>query len=77
MLEAAKVKLDSLAKAKKLPAGMDKAALEKANAGLASIQSGWTSVSDQYKSGDWSGAIAKAKDLKAQAVELLRSIGLQ
>ena len=77
MLEAAKSRLDILAQAKKLPAGMDKAALATAQAGLTSLQSGWTAVSEQYKAGDWSGAIAKAKDLKAQGMELLKSIGLQ
>ena len=56
---------------------MDKAALAKAQGGLASLQSGWTAASEQYKAGDWSGAIAKAKDLKAQGMDLLKSIGLQ
>jgi hypothetical protein len=77
MIEAAKSRLDILSQSKKLPAGMDKATLEKANAGLASLQSGWAAAAEQYKSGNWSGAIAKANDLKAQATELLKSIGLQ
>jgi hypothetical protein len=77
MLEAAKSRLDILAQAKKLPAGMDKAALAKAQGGLASLQSGWTAASEQFKAGDWSGAIARAKDLKVQGMDLLKSIGLQ
>lgn len=75
LMHEAKSRLDALGHAKKLPAGMDKAALAKAHAGLTSLQSGWASASEQYKSGDWSGAIAKANELKAQGMELLHSIG--
>jgi hypothetical protein len=77
MIEAAKSRLDVLSQAKKLPAGMDKAALASAQSGLASIQSGWASATEQFKSGDMSGAIAKANALKAQGMELLKSIGVQ
>jgi hypothetical protein len=55
---------------------MDKAALAKAQATYASIQSGWAAATEQYKAGDWAGATAKAKDLKAQGMELLKSLGL-
>jgi hypothetical protein len=77
MMEAAKSRLDILAQSKKLPQGMDKAALAKAQTAYASLQSGWAAATEQYKAGDWSGAIAKAKDLKAQGMELLKSLGLQ
>jgi len=61
--------------AKKPPAGLDKAALAKAHADLTSIEAGWTAATEQYNSGDWSGAVAKAKDLNARGLELLSAIG--
>jgi hypothetical protein len=64
-----------LSGAKKPPAGLDKAALAKAHADLASIEAGWTAATEQFKSGDWMGAVAKAKDLNARGVELLKTLG--
>jgi hypothetical protein len=77
MVDAAKSRLDILAQSKKLPAGMDKATLEKAQSGLASIQSGLASAAEQFKAGDYAGALSKANNLKAQGAELLKAIGLQ
>ena len=60
---------------KKPPAGLDKAALAKAHADLTSLEAGWTAATEQFKSGDWSGAVAKAKDLNAKGLELLKILG--
>jgi hypothetical protein len=76
MVDAAKSRLDILAQSKKLPAGMDKATLEKAQSGLTSIQSSLASAAEQFKAGDYAGALSKANNLKAQGAELLKSIGL-
>jgi len=70
-----KAKVASLMSAKKLPAGVDKAVLAKANEGVAAIESGWQKLSEQVKTGDLTAAIAKGKELKAQADDLLASIG--
>jgi len=77
MVDAAKSRLDILAQSKKLPAGMDKATLAKAQTDLASIQSGLAAAVDQFKSGDTSGAMAKVSALKDQGLELLKTLGLQ
>jgi len=74
-LDAARSRLDVLSRSKKLPAGMDAATLAKAHADLGSLQGGWASATEQYKAGDWSGAIARAKDLNAQGLELLKAVG--
>ena len=76
MIEAAGSRIAALASAKKLPKGMDKAALANAKAGLASLQSGLAAATEQFKSGDMSGAIAKANELKGQGMELLHAIGV-
>jgi hypothetical protein len=77
MMDAAKSRIDILAQSKKLPKGMDKATLAKAQTDYAAIQSGFTSAVDQFKSGDTSGAMAKLSALKAQGLELLKTLGLQ
>jgi hypothetical protein len=77
MLEAAKSRLDILAQSKKLPAGLDKAGLEKAQATYAGIQSGLAAAEQQFKSGDYAGAMNKTAALKAQGMDLLKSIGVQ
>jgi hypothetical protein len=71
-IEAAKHRLSG---PKKPPAGLDKATLAKAHADLTSLEAGWTAATEQYKSGDWSGAVAKAKDLNARGQELLKVLG--
>lgn len=76
-IHAAKSQLHLLGGAKKLPAGMDKATLAKANADLASLERGQAAATEQYKTGDWSGAVAKAKDLNAQGLQLLKAIGIK
>lgn len=70
-----KARVASLTSAKKLPAGMDKAVLARANEGIAAVESGWKTLSAQVKSGDYAAAIAKGKELKNQAEDILASIG--
>jgi hypothetical protein len=70
-----KAKVAALMSAKKLPAGVDKAVLAKANEGVAAIESGWQKLSEQVKTGDYTGAIAKGKELKTQAEDILTSLG--
>jgi hypothetical protein len=74
MLSDLKARIATLSGAKKLPAGIDKAALATANEGVAAVESGWQKVTDLVKGGDYSAALAKGKELKAQAEDLLKSL---
>jgi hypothetical protein len=76
MTAAIKSRLGILAQAKKMPAGLDKAALAKANEGVAALESGFAKVSDEFKGGKLAEAIAGAKDLQAKGAELMKSIGM-
>lgn len=76
MVEAIKSRLGILSQAKKLPAGVDKAALAKAQEGVAAIESGLAKAAEQVKTGGFEEAIAQAKELKAKGTEIMRSIGL-
>jgi hypothetical protein len=77
MVAAIKSRLGILQQSKKLPAGIDKAALTKANEGVASLESGFAKASDDFKGGKLAEAIAGAKDLQAKGLEIMKSIGLQ
>lgn len=71
-IDAAKHRLSG---ARKPPAGLDKATFARAKADLASIEAGWAAATDQFKSGDWSGAVTKAKEWNAKGLELLTALG--
>lgn len=76
MASAIKSRLDILGQAKKLPAGIDKAGLEKAREGLASLESGIAKAAEQFKGGAMDEAIAQAQGLKAKGMEIMKAIGL-
>ena len=77
MIEAIKGKVEELAKVKRLPAGVDKAKLEGAKAGLAEITQGWADAEGAFKGGNISDALAKAKGLKDKAAEIMASLGIK
>lgn len=64
-----------LAGSKKPPAGMDKAALARAHAEIASIEAGWAAAAAQYQSGDLKGAVARATELNSRSRDLLAHLG--
>ncbi len=77
LMETAKAKLEELKKAKKLPKGLDKAALEKANATFAELASGLDAATASFKSGALQDAATAANALPPKAQELLASLGVQ
>jgi len=76
MAEAIKSRVDILSQSKKLPAGLDKAKVDDAKAGLESVNQSWTQASDAYKSGDVSSAVVKAKAAKDKAVEIMTALNM-
>ncbi len=68
-------RIESLVHARRLPPGMDKATLARAEASLASLREGWASASRQHDAGDLPGAVKRAGELRSQAVDLERSLG--
>lgn len=68
-------RLDAISEAKKLPPGLDPAAVVWARASLASLQTSWTEVPEQFERGDKAQAVARAKELAARGGEILGRIG--
>jgi len=76
MVDAIKSRVDILSAAKKLPRGMDKAALDGAKAGLAAATQAWTEASDAFKGGNLMDAVAKANVVKDKATAVMQSLGM-
>ena len=67
MVQAIQQQVDTLGKARRLPAGIDKAKLEEAKTGLANLTSTWTEATTAFGAGNLTDALAKAETVKAGA----------
>jgi hypothetical protein len=76
MVEAIQSRVTTLASAKKLPKGMDAAALDTAKGGLESMKSTWTEAMAAFTGGNAIDAVAKAKGVKAKGEEVLKLLGM-
>jgi hypothetical protein len=69
-------KVMELAAAKKLPAGMDKAALDGAKTALEGATAAWTEAGAAFQNGDVMAAVTKAAQVKTTAEELMGKLGI-
>ena len=76
VIEAIQGRVDILSKAKKLPANMDKTAVESAKSGLESMNKAWTDAQASFSSGNLADALAKANAVKSQAAEIMTRLGM-
>jgi hypothetical protein len=76
MLQAIGAKVEELAKAKKLPKGMDKQAVEDLKANAESLGELWKDAERVSGGGNVKEALAKAKEVQTKAQELMGTLGL-
>lgn len=76
MVEALQSRVTALSASKKLPKGLDAAALDSARTGLESMKSTWTEAASAFTNGNAIDAVAKAKGAKAKGEELLKLLGM-
>lgn len=76
VIESIQGRVDILSKAKKLPANLDKAAVDSAKTGLESMNKAWAEAQASYSSGNLADALAKANALKSQAAEIMTKLGM-
>ena len=74
---AIQAQVETLVKAKKLPAGLDKAAVEGAQTALAAVQQTWTDARAAFEKGDFQDALAKAATVKDEAAKIMASIKME
>jgi len=55
--------------------GPDNAALESARTGMAEMETAWTEAQEAFKTGNLFEAVNKAKEIKAQAAQIMASLG--
>ncbi len=77
MVEAIQSRIGMLSKSKKLPAGLDKAKFEEAQAGLTTCTSTWTEATTAFGAGNLTDAVAKAETVKAKAAEVMGLLNMQ
>jgi hypothetical protein len=76
-LTAIGTQVDALATAKKLPAGVEKTAVEGAKATLASAQQMYADAKALYQSGDYDAALKKAGAIKDEVGKIMTSLKLE
>jgi hypothetical protein len=74
---AVQAKVDELLAAKRLPAGIDKAAVEGAKTALAATEQAFADAKAAYGSGDYQGALAKANQVKADLAKVMTDLKLE
>jgi hypothetical protein len=77
MVEKLQARVDQLAKSRKYPKGMDKAAFESAKSGFETLKTEWTEASAEFASGEAASAVRKARSAKARAEELINQLEIQ
>ncbi len=75
-ISAVEAKLATIAKTKKLPAGVTKDGVESAKAGLAQAKSAWDEATASFGSGNVQAALDKAKGVKTQLEEAAAKLGI-
>jgi hypothetical protein len=75
-LAAIKAKLDSIAKVKRLPRGLDEQELQAAKDTYAAVTAEWAEVMKAYQAGDLADAMSRAQNLKNRVSHSLMALGL-
>ena len=76
MMTAVKSRLDILSQSKSLPANLDKATLESAQAGLAAATQTWQEATQAAQAGRLVDAMANANAVKTRTVEIMGALGM-
>ena len=76
MVADIQAKVMELGKAKKLPAGLDKAGLESAKTALDATTATWAEAGTAFSAGDVLTAVAKGTEVKKTAEELMTKLGM-
>ena len=74
---AIQTQVETLVKAKRLPAGLDKAAVEGAQTALAAVQQTWADAKAAFEKGDFQDALAKGATVKDEAAKIMAAIKME
>jgi hypothetical protein len=77
MLKALQTRVDELAKARRLPAGVTKAAVDGAKKALQEMNIAWTQAQTAYSTGKVADAVQQAGAIQGRAAETMSSLGMK
>lgn len=75
-LAAMNAKLDSIARSKRLPRGLDEQELQEAKDTHAAVSAEWPEVLSSFRAGDMANAMSRAQGLKTRVSHSLLALGL-
>jgi Skp family chaperone for outer membrane proteins len=75
MVSKLQAKMDSLAKSRRMPKGLDKAGFEAVKQDFENLKSSWAEAGAEFSSGMAADAVRRARAAKAKAEELMQKIG--
>jgi hypothetical protein len=76
MVAAIQSRVDVLSKSHHLPKGVSKDGLASAKSGLDAMKAAWSDASNSAAAGDFTTAVGKAQAMKAQAADIMKSLGM-
>jgi hypothetical protein len=76
VVDAIKRRVDIFARAKQLPASVERATVDAAQTGLQALDKVWNDAQASFKSGNLADALAKAQTAKTQAAEIMTKLGM-
>jgi len=76
MVAAIQSRVEVLSKSHHLPKGVSKDGLASAKSGLDSMKAAWSDASNSAAAGDFTSAVGKAQAMKAQAADIMKSLGM-
>jgi hypothetical protein len=76
MVAAIQSRVDVLSKSHHLPKGVSKDGLASAKSGLGSMKAAWSDAANSAAAGDYTTAVGKAQAMKAQAADIMKSLGM-
>ncbi len=76
-ITAVQTKVDELMSAKKLPAGVEKAAVEGAKTALAAAQQTYDEAKKAFQGADYAGALAMASKVQAELGKIMTDLKLE
>lgn len=73
LVDSLKVRLQKLARTQTLPAGLDQATVETAQANLETVSKSWTDAMSKFDAGDVVAAMTQASDVKTKVEEMAKA----
>lgn len=76
VVQGVQKQVETLSKARRLPTGVTKEAVEAAKTAVPALSASWDEAAAAFKSANLTDALAKAQTVKAKAIDVMTSLGM-